>query len=312
MSDAAAGGWRRELAQLAAGRGTVAKVAGVRVSLHWTLPPFVAVLVLLWQGRYSTWPWWALGEVAGLYAIVVLPHELGHLAAARSLGWRPREVILWPLGGLALIEPAPATWRARLWFVAAGPLVNVLLVPILFGAWYELGYYRGGDVSALLWTWSWLNVYMLAANVLPIWPLDGGQIVAALSQACLGRTRAAAVVGALGLAGSLALAWAAVRFGDAITGAFAALLAWGNLAWLRSARAMRRYRRRVGLNAAAACPHCGRPALLGPIHLCAACGERGNALLHAGRCWACDAAAGEIACPECGRPSAAGEWLAAT
>ena len=166
------GRWRGELTDLILGRGTVARVGGVRVSLHWMLPPFVAALILVRGGAYDHWPW-AIAEILGLYAVVLLPHEVGHVLAGWSLWLDVREVVLWPLGGLAISAP-PLTWRGELWLAAAGPLVNLLLVPLLFGAWYELGYYRGGDVSQLLWVWAWANVLVLGFNALPIWPLDGG------------------------------------------------------------------------------------------------------------------------------------------
>ena len=313
MSDAAAGGWRRELADLAAGRGTVAKLAGVRVSLHWTLPPFVAVLVFVWPAPYATRPWWALGEIVGIYTLIVLPHEVGHLLAAWSVGMRVREIVLWPLGGLALATAGERpTWRAAFWLAAAGPLVSLLLVPIFYGAWYELGYYRGGDVSTLLWRWSWFDAFVLVSNLLPIPPLDGGRMLHAALCGRLGTTRAGAATGAIGLALSAALAAASVRFFDPIALVFAGLFAWLNLGYLQQSLAVLRLRRRYGLSETAACPHCRRPAVEGPTHSCDACGLAGNAFLHAGRCWACGADAGDLTCPECGRPSAAGEWLAAT
>ena len=308
MSDAAAGGWRRELADLAAGRGTVAKLAGVRVSLHWTLPPFVAALLFWWPIRYTTWPWWTFCEIVGIYALILLPHELGHAAAGRSLGLEVREVILWPLGGLATTAP-PATWRAELWLAGAGPLVNVLLGPLFFVARHRYG--RGGDAGQLLGHWGWINVAVLALNLLPIWPLDGGRMFQAVLGRWLGRTRAWAATGTLGLAGAAGLAWASVRFFDPITLVFSAALAWMNLRGLRWSTAMARNRRRFGPSDVAACPHCRRPAVEGPTHSCAACGLAGNAFLHAGRCWACGTDAGEMVCPECGRSSAASNWLVA-
>ena len=301
------GRWRGELTDLILGRGTVARVGGARVSLHWTLPPFVLALILVRGGTYDHWPW-AVAEIVGLYAVILLLHELGHVAAGWSLGLDVREVVLWPLGGLARFAPPP-TWRAALWVIAAGPLVNVLLVPLLFGAWYELGYYHGGDVSQLLWTWAWVNVFVLSFNLLPIWPLDGGQMLHAVLWGALGKMRAWAVVGAVGLLGAAGLVWVSIRIGDPVTLVLAGLIGWANGRCLWWAWVTLRYLKRFG--DVSPCPHCGRPGMHGRVTTCAVCGQRGDAFLFDGRCWSCGADAGELTCAECGRAADVRRWLAA-
>lgn len=72
-------------------------------------------------------------EVVTLFAIVLL-HELGHLAAAKNLGWRIQEVRLLPFGGAAVVEElgtVPA-WE-EIVVAAAGPLQNGFLIFFLPG-----------------------------------------------------------------------------------------------------------------------------------------------------------------------------------
>ena len=57
-------------------------------------------------------------------------HEFGHALACRQVGGSANQIILWPLGGVAYVNP-PQRPGATLWSIAAGPLVNVALLPVL-------------------------------------------------------------------------------------------------------------------------------------------------------------------------------------
>ena len=57
-------------------------------------------------------------------------HEFGHALACRQVGGQANRIVLWPLGGIAFVSPPPRA-GAMLWSIAAGPLVNLLLAPIL-------------------------------------------------------------------------------------------------------------------------------------------------------------------------------------
>src|SRR5579862_3024336 len=69
---------------------------------------------------------------------------------------------------------------ATLWSIAAGPLVNVMLVPVLLAAW-QVGVAVGlqksmPDLAKFLLSLNLINASLLVFNMLPIYPLDGGQI----------------------------------------------------------------------------------------------------------------------------------------
>src|SRR5262249_51222275 len=131
-------------------------------------------------------------------------------------GGRARRIVLWPLGGIAFVSPPPRP-GAVLWSIAAGPLVNVLLVPVTlalvaFGAsdgLDALGRYppRGmADPDRFLCTVAYTNFTLLAFNLIPVYPLDGGQILQALLWFGIGRWRSLQLVSLLGmLFGGLAL-----------------------------------------------------------------------------------------------------------
>lgn len=118
---------------------------------------------------------------------IVLLHELGHAGMARLCGCFTREIVLNGLGGVAIIElPEGRDGRAvRLAIFCAGPAVNVILFLcgyLVFGppdphamqGWSEKNLPGWDSWFALVMVW---NVLVLGFNLLPILPLDGGQIV---------------------------------------------------------------------------------------------------------------------------------------
>lgn len=72
--------------------------------------------------------WWGdvlFFTVFLLFAIVLL-HEFGHCFGARWVDGEAKEILIWPLGGLAFND-IPHGWRPLFITVAAGPAVNVLI-----------------------------------------------------------------------------------------------------------------------------------------------------------------------------------------
>src|SRR5208283_1934801 len=128
------------------------------------------------------------------------------------VGGRADQIVLWPLGGVAYVDPPPRP-GATLWSIAAGPLVNVALMPILYGVVAQ-GRSQGWaaampDLYSLVHTVMWINVGLLVFNILPIYPLDGGQILQSLLWFALGRARSlmvATVIGFIGVAGLIGVA----------------------------------------------------------------------------------------------------------
>lgn len=140
--------------------------------------PLVAVVGVLARGGGGAAV--ALALVAtgpGLFGTVVV-HEVGHLIAATRRGAQPVEILLWPLGGLAVVADAATDPRGRLAIAAAGPATHV---PMAL-AWLALAAAAGagGWFGALFRYLFWLNVSMGAFNLcVPCFPLDCSQIACA-------------------------------------------------------------------------------------------------------------------------------------
>src|ERR1035437_187281 len=183
---------------------------GINVFLHWSWFLVAAYEVQLRKGLYSSLTWNVL-EYLALFLIVTL-HEFGHALACRQVGGTANQIVLWPLGGVAYVDPPPRP-GATLWSIAAGPLVNVVLIPVLgiaLIASRSAGMTASSpDLYTLLYWVFWINVSLLVFNILPIYPLDGGQILRSLLWFVMGRGRSlmvAAILGLVGIVGVFGLA----------------------------------------------------------------------------------------------------------
>lgn len=183
---------------------------GITVWLHWSWLVIAMWAISSRMGRYHS-PIWNVVEYLTLFAIVLL-HEFGHSLACRQVGGQADRIVLWPLGGVAYVNP-PFRPGAQLWSIVAGPLVNLVLIPVFFGLLWVAA--KSGLASQFpdLWFWllttMWINVYLLVFNLLPIFPLDGGQILRSLLWFRVGPRKSllvATVVGLVGCAGLLGLA----------------------------------------------------------------------------------------------------------
>ena len=183
------------------------KFSGITVYLHfsWFL---IAAYQLTQRMNIYTSPLWAVVEYLALFAIVLL-HEFGHALACRQTGGVANRIVLWPLGGIAFVNP-PRRPGAMLWSIAAGPLVNVLLFPVLtvlvFLVGIPHGPVGGPDIPRFVWDIWQINLVLLVFNMLPVYPLDGGQILRSLLWFPLGEIRSLQIASVVGLIGSIALA----------------------------------------------------------------------------------------------------------
>jgi Zn-dependent protease len=198
------------------------RIAGIRVYLHFTWFLVAWYEINSSKLRYDS-PLYAALEYVGLFAIVLL-HEFGHAFACRSTGGRAEQIVLWPLGGLAFVDPPPRP-GAVLWSIAAGPLVNVVLFPVFYFAMFATGRFGwfpvSHDVHRVLINLFAVNLVLLIFNLLPFFPLDGGQIVRALLWFKFGPIRSLKIAAIVGMAGAISLGGLAFYWGSIWTGIIA-------------------------------------------------------------------------------------------
>jgi len=283
---------------------------GIDVFLHWSWF-VVAMFEINGRGRSYSSIGWNFAEYLGLFVIVLL-HEFGHALACRQVGGRANQIVLWPLGGVAYVDPPPRP-GATLWSIAAGPLVNVSLIPILLilgKTSAALGWAATmPDFHQLLRAVFMINLFLLGFNILPIYPLDGGQILRAALWFPLGRARSLMVATILGLVGIIGFFGLAIWFQSAwlgILGAFMLLNCWGGLQHARALLRLDKLPRRDGF----ACPACKAAPPIGDVWGCGQCGNRFDTFQSKGVCPACGAQFPATRCMECGAAHPMNEWAA--
>jgi Zn-dependent protease len=187
------------------------KFRGIQVYLHFTW--FLVAAYEVQRANLYSSTIWAVYEYLALFFIVLL-HEFGHALACRQTGGRADQIVLWPLGGIAFVDP-PRRAGAVLWSIAAGPLVNVLLIPVFYLALVVMAPLANEmpNTFLLIYQVRQINLLLLIFNMLPVYPLDGGQILRALLWFPLGEIRSLQIASVLGLVGAVVLAGLALLLG---------------------------------------------------------------------------------------------------
>ena len=163
---------------------------GIRVRAHAFMAVYAALVLVFGLGFGFTWQD-RVENVVVLFGVVLL-HEFGHCLAARWVGGTAEDIVIHPLGGLALARP-PRRPLPTFITVAAGPAVNVLICltcglllwsvtgwtpsvnplrlpppPHVVFFWFDVTRYA-------FWVYV-VSLQLLFFNLLPIFPLDGGQM----------------------------------------------------------------------------------------------------------------------------------------
>lgn len=179
----------------------VGSLLGIPIRIHFTF-----VLLLLWFGTVSAGQ--GEGFLGGvvfmllLFGCVVL-HELGHAVMAKRFGVETREIVLYPIGGVARLERIPSG-KAELLIALAGPAVNAVLAGLLMG-WLLVRQVRApGSPMELLtdapvvWQLLTANLTLFFFNLIPAFPMDGGRVLRATLSLFLGEDRATSIAATVG------------------------------------------------------------------------------------------------------------------
>jgi Zn-dependent protease len=287
------------------------QIAGIDVFLHWSWFVIAIIEIGYLRNRYSSLLWSAL-EYLALFLIVLL-HEFGHALACRQVGGTANRIMLWPLGGVAYVNP-PQRPGAMLWSLAAGPLVNVALLPLL-GAAYLAARMAGLALTAPN-AFHWLgyvlfiDVSLLVFNILPIYPLDGGQILWSLVWFVMGRGRSlmvATIIGFIGAAGFVCLALWLHSTWLIFIAAYMLLNCWSGWKVARALIRMEKTPRREGY----ACPNCGSKPPIGDHWACAQCRQKFDTFATGAVCPHCGAQFDSTMCVNCQQLRPLRDWAAA-
>jgi Zn-dependent protease len=186
--------WVRDNAQRLNGLATNAATVDARHAWAKKLGPLAPLAILLAKGKFflSLFKlkfllslgafvafYWALyGVKFGIgFAVLILVHEMGHFVAIKRRGLPADMPVFLPgLGAYVRWAALGVSAQTRTFVSLAGPMAGCI----------------GAAVCALVWMRSgdalWIGLASLSAllnilNLIPVWVLDGGQAIGALSKA---------------------------------------------------------------------------------------------------------------------------------
>ena len=166
--------------QLLAGKNwKIADIRGhdIRVS------PFFLLLIALFvfMGLNSASDFFYQLMWAPVLFFSILLHELGHAAASKKCGFGTSKIILHGFGGVAISRRSHTKPKDGMFIALAGPAVTLLLAVVFFAGYMGYGALTGGQSLTVLGHFLFLmvlaNFFWFFLNMLPIYPLDGGQTV---------------------------------------------------------------------------------------------------------------------------------------
>ncbi|MDA2924371.1 site-2 protease family protein [Acidobacteria bacterium AH-259-L09] len=143
---------------------------GIPVRVH---PFFWPIVVFLGWGLGDAV---AIASWVGAVFVSILVHEMGHAQSARQFGHSPR-IVLYGFGGLAIYHPRSTdpAWH-RIVVLFCGPGAGFLFAAVLITFDSLAGFPNTPFFRQLYAHFLWINIAWGLLNLLPIFPLDGGQI----------------------------------------------------------------------------------------------------------------------------------------
>lgn len=181
---------------------------GIPIRVHATF-----VLLVVWLFAWASGEGQDLALWLGFFPLLlgcVLLHELGHALAARRYGVATREIVLYPIGGVARLEGMPRG-MAELAIALAGPGVNLGIASLVGAAVAALGGQAEATTAGkLLVALLYANLVLFLFNLLPAFPMDGGRALRAFLSLVLPEDHATRLASGVSQVISLLLALAAL------------------------------------------------------------------------------------------------------
>lgn len=187
----------------------IARVFGIDIKVH------ITFLLILFLGAMQWSRFGGPGMVFGILVVVLLfvcvtLHELGHSVVALHYKIPVKDIVLLPIGGVASLARMPTNPLQELLIAVAGPLVNVVIVGVLWLVMHriplieemlsaqKIGIGSEPGLATLLLVLFSANIMLVIFNMIPAFPMDGGRVfraTLAFFMPYARATRIAAVVG---------------------------------------------------------------------------------------------------------------------
>jgi Zn-dependent protease len=123
-----------------------------------------------------TWYLHAGWQVASGFVLLILVHEMGHVAALRYYGYSASPPIFIPfVGAIINLRQSPRNAWEEAVIGIGGPVTGTIAAFVCYGIWLK---HPGSELWLVL---SYFGFLLNFFNMIPIPPLDGGRVTAAVS-----------------------------------------------------------------------------------------------------------------------------------
>jgi Zn-dependent protease len=245
----------------------VGRVFGIRIGVDYSW--FIVLFLIIWN--LSTYyddvtpgsDAFVLAVVSALlFFLSILLHELGHAVVALRNGIPIEGIDLWMFGGVAKLGRDTDSPGVEFRVAVAGPVVTLVIAVVCLGLGAAVS--SGSDAlhsaqfsnevtdssTAVLGYLASVNILLLAFNLIPAFPLDGGRIARAIAWKFTGdRNRATRFAARLGRAGGYLMIAAGVAvyvvWDDVVGGIWLAFIGWFLAGAARSAEAQANFSGRI-------------------------------------------------------------------
>lgn len=179
--------------------------AKIKVFIHWTFLLLIGYIIYsgISAGQNLQEISWHILFILTIFFCVVL-HEFGHALMGKRFGFKTKDIILLPIGGVARFEKLPEKPQQEFLVAIAGPLVNFAIALLLYmvnpsglSNILDQGIVtvNSGNFLTLLWM---VNLTLGLFNLIPAFPMDGGRIFRALLSIFQPREKATKIAASVG------------------------------------------------------------------------------------------------------------------
>jgi tetratricopeptide (TPR) repeat protein len=179
----------------------LARIRGVDLRFHFSLLFSLPIAYYLFRPTNLRETVGALLWLIG-FVLCIFLHEVGHALTARLVGVEVKSIVIWLLGGFTNLSRKAENPSHNLAISAAGPLVNMFLGFLSVLGYVVLSilllpYYRnteiflwGQTLANLSFSLAIVNMILVVFNLIPIYPLDGGNIMHSMMEMFFGKSNA--------------------------------------------------------------------------------------------------------------------------
>lgn len=111
-----------------------------------------------------------------IYTVCAVIHEIGHSIAASNAGYRLDRITLMPFGAVVKGDIDGLKLKDEIKIALAGPLINLAIGLFFIACWWVFPeFYAFTDTVCVA------NLSLSLVNFIPVFPLDGGRVLSAIT-----------------------------------------------------------------------------------------------------------------------------------